>query len=500
MKQDFFHSFSTIETILNSTDDGIILFDVIREEENEVIGLRYNFLNKSAERIIGSSQEVIGKKLTEVHSDYRYNGLFEAYLGVVRTGKNFRTEWYYEADGIRNWFRIVAQPLDNKLLVSFNDITDYKLLIEEKSRNAVLYRSLIRSLPHAYLLLLDKDLNCLIVEGNPLQAFGFEGRIQEGDALTEKMNPIFFNGFSPMLQKALKGEGSKTEIRDGESLYRIHIQPVKDDEGSLFSILILSEDIAIFQKTSNELRNQIYALDSANQSLEQFAYVASHDLQEPLRKIRAFGDRIKAKYEDSLDDTGKDYLSRMQNAAGRMQKLIDDLLKFSRAGRVQNPFEPVRLVDVVKEAISSLEISIEETKAEVIIEELPEVEGDAAMLEQLFQNLISNGIKFRKENEKPRIRIYAEEEPEVTSDSEHSQAYYSIIVEDNGIGFDEKYLDRIFEIFQRLHGRNVYTGTGIGLAICKKIVDSHQGEITARSKPGEGASFIIRLPQKINLF
>lgn len=488
-----------VETILDSADDGIILFAVSRDEQGKIDDFQYNFLNRSAERIIGKSKdEITGRKLLEVFPAHRESGLFDAYARAIDNHKVFRTEWFYEADGLRNWFRILAQPLDDKLLVSFNDITDYKRLIEEQTHSASLYRALIKSLPHAYLIMLDQDLKCILAEGNPLKAFGFDGKIHEGEQLRESLPAQIFDEIYPSLKTALEGEAIRTEVRRGESLFRIHFQPVNERDSQLFSILILSEDIAIFQKTSNELRNQIYALESANESLEQFAYVASHDLQEPLRKIRAFGDRIQAKYRAQLDDTGQDYLSRMQNAAGRMQKLIDDLLKFSRAGRIQRPFEPVPLQQVIEQVVDSLQSVIEERGAEVEVDALPEIIGDEVMLEQLFQNLISNGIKFCPEDKTPHVKIYMDQAAG-SGDGSDTEKFWQILVEDNGIGFDEKYLDRIFEIFQRLHGRHTYSGTGIGLAICKKIVDVHQGQITARSQPGQGATFMIRLPKTSNI-
>jgi light-regulated signal transduction histidine kinase (bacteriophytochrome) len=239
------------------------------------------------------------------------------------------------------------------------------------------------------------------------------------------------------------------------------------------------------------LLEQADKLSRSNAELEQFAYVASHDLQEPLRKIQAFGDRLKTKYDASLGPEGLDYLTRMQNAAARMQILIQDLLSLSRVASNAKPFTSVDLGDVVRTVVSDLEMRIQDAQGRVEIGALPVIFGDRGQMAQLFQNLIGNGLKFRKPGESPVVKIDSQAQTLPSG-----AAGWHISVEDNGIGFDEKYRDRIFQIFQRLHGRNEYEGTGIGLAICRKIVDRHGGSLTANSSPGAGAKFIITLPQQ----
>ena len=233
-------------------------------------------------------------------------------------------------------------------------------------------------------------------------------------------------------------------------------------------------------------------LTRSNEELQQFAFIASHDLQEPLRKITAFGDRLKATCEDALTDKGYDYLQRMQNAAERMQVLIEDLLTLSRITTRAQPFVKVNLARVTQEVLSDLEIRIAQTAARVEIGELPTIEADSLQMRQLLQNLIGNALKFHRKTEPPLIKIYSQ----ILTNKQLSEEYCQITVEDNGIGFNEKYLDRIFNVFQRLHGRTEYEGTGMGLAICRKIVERHQGTITAKSEPGKGASFIVTLKIK----
>ncbi len=248
--------------------------------------------------------------------------------------------------------------------------------------------------------------------------------------------------------------------------------------------------IAVSQaKLLEQETHQREELARSNEELQQFAFIASHDLQEPLRKITAFGDRLKATCQEALTDKGQDYLQRMQNAAERMQVLIEDLLNLSRITTRAQPFIEVNLARVAKEVLSDLEIRIAQTQARIEIGELPTIKADPLQMRQLLQNLISNALKFHLDNEPPIVKIYCHK----FTDQQLNSEYCQIIVEDNGIGFDEKYLDRIFNVFQRLHGRSEYEGTGMGLAICRKIVERHQGSITAKSEPGKGASFIVTI-------
>jgi len=250
--------------------------------------------------------------------------------------------------------------------------------------------------------------------------------------------------------------------------------------------VLIARDIRGRKRTEEELRAFTVKLQQSNRELEDFAYVASHDLQEPLRKIQAFGDRLKARYAEALTSEGIDYLNRMQSAAGRMQSLINDLLVFSRITTKAQPFAPVDLGVIAREVVHDLEVRIHQSGGEVIVGDLPTVDADALQMRQLLQNLVGNGLKFHKPDVPPRVEVSG------NAVNEHVQ----IVVSDNGIGFDEKYAERIFTMFERLHGRAAYEGTGIGLAICRKIAQRHGGDIRAQSSPGEGARFVVTLPVK----
>lgn len=236
-------------------------------------------------------------------------------------------------------------------------------------------------------------------------------------------------------------------------------------------------------------------LQRSNRELEQFAFVASHDLQEPLRKIRAFGDRLKQKFSVELGESGADYVARMQAASGRMSILIDDLLSFSRVTTKQRPFETVDLGKVMQDVMGDLDYALEESGAQVHIDPLPALDADASQIAQVFMNLINNSLKFHAPNLRPIITVTCEINvvPPLTDDE---RPWCCLRFADQGIGFESQYADRVFSLFQRLHGRDEYSGTGIGLALCKKIIERHGGTISAQSTPGEGAIFIIFLPMK----
>ncbi len=266
----------------------------------------------------------------------------------------------------------------------------------------------------------------------------------------------------------------------------VHETLLRGSSGRILGIRTCLLDITERKQAEAALLRRTEELARSNAELEQFAYVASHDLQEPLRKIQAFGDRLVGTCSATLPPQGLDYLKRMRDAAGRMQILINDLLSLSRVATQTRPPAPVDLTQVVRGVLSDLGQRIQETGADVTAGPLPVVSGDRVQLGQVLQNLVANALKFRKPDVAPRVTITA---------TSGDDGFCTIEVADNGIGFDEKYADRIFQIFQRLHGRSEYDGTGIGLAICRKVVERHGGSISAHSTPGVGSTFFIRLPE-----
>jgi signal transduction histidine kinase len=250
----------------------------------------------------------------------------------------------------------------------------------------------------------------------------------------------------------------------------------------------LESEIRARKLAQEQLERVAAQLEASNRELQQFASVASHDLQEPLRKIVVFGDRLKAKFGDQLGEQGGDYIERMMSAAGRMRVLIDDLLEFSRVVTRARPFVPVDLNEVVREVLVDLEVLIESKGAIVDVGELPTIQADPTQLRQVFQNLLSNAMKFQDGGAVPHVAIRAE--PHASG----SLPGWRITVRDNGIGFEQQHAERIFAPFQRLVGRSEFKGSGIGLAIVRRIIERHAGTIAAESSPGQGAVFTMALP------
>ncbi len=281
-------------------------------------------------------------------------------------------------------------------------------------------------------------------------------------------------------------------------IYHMYAYPFKDIDGTP---MILEMGVDITQRINDENKLKLYSkeLEFRNQELQEFAYVASHDLQEPLRKIQTFGSRIRDKYENALDDTGKDYLMRMENAATRMRALITALLGYSRISTRGEKFQKVDLNELIRETLADMEDLIHRKNARLDIDNLPPIDADPNQIHQLFQNIISNGIKFN-DQPSPLIRIHGKilAKDEAPVDSLIARSWCRIFIEDNGIGFNEKYAETIFTPFQRLHNHHQYKGAGIGLAICRKVIERHGGTITVKSTPGTGTTFIITLPEKQN--
>ena len=302
-------------------------------------------------------------------------------------------------------------------------------------------------------------------------------RKQAQRALSERPDP----------QRLRKRTTIKQRLKDGRVIAVMN-EPMPDG-GSIATY----QDITKLERHEEQLVAYTKKLERSNRELQDFAYVASHDLQEPLRKIEAFGDRLSRKYGEIIPDDGKLYIDRMQNAAFRMRRLISDLLGYSRVTTKAKPFEKVDIGKVAEEVISDLQIRIEENQAKVIAEDLPTIDADPTQIRQLIQNLLSNALKFKKPDVDPIVKVEGKIIDFVDDDGRKIETC-RLTIEDNGIGFENQYKEQIFTIFQRLHGRMEYEGTGIGLATVRKIVERHNGTIDADGRPDEGATFIIELP------
>jgi len=270
--------------------------------------------------------------------------------------------------------------------------------------------------------------------------------------------------------------------RDGSEFpVEISLSPLQTPAGMLVTSVV--RDITERKQVQQALQHHAEELERSNAELEQFAYVASHDLQEPLRMITSYSQLLERRYRDRLDGDALEFIDYVVDGAKRMQELINDLLAYSRVGTRGREFESVDVEAVYKRVLGNLQLAIEEQHAEVSHDPLPMVQGDGLQLVQLFQNLIANAIKFHGDAQ-PKVHVSVE--------SGNDEATFC--VHDEGIGIEPQYVERIFQVFQRLHGKGRYPGTGIGLAICKKIVERHGGRIWVESQPGQGSKFYFTLP------
>jgi PAS domain S-box-containing protein len=371
------------------------------------------------------------------------------------------------------------------MIVAWGTIRRHRLPPITAARAA---REILETMADA-LFVLDEGGRIRVVNGAVTALIGYA----ESEILGRSIDTLEWLSGDATISRTL-GELSRSgPIRDQERVFRhkdqgridvsVSISPVSEDNVQNGAVVI-ARDIRARKRADEELRSFTRRLEQSNRELEDFAYVASHDLQEPLRKIQAFGDRLESKYGGGLAPQAVDYIARMRAAAGRMQVLINDLLTFSRVATKAQPFVPVDLDQVAHEVARDLEVRAHDTGGHIIVGTMPVIEADPLQIRQLLQNLAGNALKFHREGVSPVVDIHAEV----------VDGACRITVADNGIGFDDKYAERIFTMFERLHGRGGYEGTGIGLAICRRIAERHKGTIVARSSPGEGSTFIVTLP------
>lgn len=443
------------------------------------------------------------------------NGAAMEYVDVARedvTGDPFwETPWWEESNGdqsaVREWIKQAAagehvefdvdlrrpdgqrytldgvfKPITNdkgeviSISVSGHDITDRKEYERRLNESEQRYRTLIESFPNGTVALVDENLQYVTFGGTPLGDADLTRADLEGALVRDTMPSKLEEVIIPHYTAALDGETSTFKRMVGDRFYQFHFVPVCNEDGDVFAAMGMSQDITTQKERERKL-------EQSNKRLERFAYAASHDLQEPLRMVISYLRLLENHHGDGLDEESQEYLEFAVDGAERMRKMIDGLLKYSRVETQGDPFEPIHLNAVLEDALADLQLRISETEAEVTTDELPSVDGDANQLRQVFQNLLSNAITYSGNNP-----------PDVHIGTDRQEEEWVISVTDEGIGIDPDNHERVFTIFDRLHSREEYEGSGIGLALCERIIERHGGEIWVDSKPGEGSTFSFTLP------
>lgn len=477
---------------------GVVYQRVVRPSGD----IRYTYISDAAKDLFGVSPEEIlsnPQALFDCHGPDYYATFHDRLLAASRTMQLWDVEaTIITRDGTRKFTHAIARPHQeadgsvvwNGVILDQTRIKEAEL--ETAAASTRTRDAIIENIPQAFALY-DPDDRLVTWNSRFLELYPeLADVIAPGTNYETLLRTEIRVGTDPLpeglsFEKHVAGRLEQHQL-SGHVLERrlpngrwILINEHRTSDGG---VVVLHTDIT-------ELKDREAALARSNQELEAFASIASHDLQEPLRKVEAFGDRLKRKYEPELGDDGKLYIDRMQSSVVRMRALINDLLHYSRVTTKGKPFEPVDLTEIVRDVVSDLEVRIEDVMGEVVFEQLPVIDADRTQLRQLFQNLIANALKFHRPDERPRVVIQAEI---IDLGKSINQRCCRIEVADNGIGFEMKYADRIFGIFQRLHSRTEFEGTGIGLATCRKIVERHQGEIGVESVCGGGTSFTIELP------
>ncbi|WP_375802030.1 ATP-binding protein [Salinibacter sp.] len=479
-----------------------------------------------------AAQDILGRPLDEIigsrFDDDIWNGLREDgtplpnidfpfwRAHVERETVQEEVMGIYPPDAPPRWIRVNAQPLFEEdrevpyaVLVSFTDITDERLKEEALQTSRDLLSSVLSSSLDGiivYSAIRDADdsivdFECVMVNPQAEKLIGSAAEDVVGVRLREAMpkqeEKGFFEDYCEVVES---GEPVEREVRyDTDDLDAwFHVMAVKVDDG----VAVTYRDITERKEAARAMAAANAKLERRNRALRDFAYIASHDLQEPLRKVRSFSNLVLEDYGDAVDEAGRHYLERMQDAAERMSQLINDLLTYSRITTRAQPFELIDLETVAQNVCNDLEFQIDDVNGTVEIGDLPSIEADPTQMRQLLQNLVGNGLKFHEPGEPPRVRVQGTLEPAAEELQQDGRLDASctemcrLTVEDNGIGFEESHADRIFTPFKRLHGRDAYEGTGMGLAICRRIVERHGGHITVSSTPEDGTTFTILLPAR----
>ncbi|HVG12446.1 MAG TPA: ATP-binding protein [Flavisolibacter sp.] len=497
-----------LHAIFNGSLSGVYSAEVQRDEEGVVKDLVFLRANDTFFKIFNVvPEQIIGKTLLSI-SDVDSQHQFIRYAQeVMFSGLPLKQELLYEHP--KKWFEFSMVRLNERTIsITVNDITVQKQASLEIERQKNLLDTIMKQSPNGLAITkaIRNESGEMIDASTVLMNEGCE-RIN--GIPNEVMLNNTFGSLSPeMLQSPLfqaakeltTGTSFRTEYFLPQTNKWLELAIAKMDEDHFINVFT---DITAVKDVQLELEQTVEELQRTNKNLEDFAYAASHDLKEPIRKIQFFAERIRAEYGELLDERGSKTFDRLQAAAERMKLLINDLLEYAQVDQGDQGIEEVQLSSVLQAVVDDLELVIQEKGAVVEIGQLPLIMGNPLQLQQLFQNLLGNALKYQKVGVPPQVRITSRLLPGKQMDfpipaDQQKQFFYLFEVTDNGIGFDQKEAERIFNVFTRLHGNTEYKGSGVGLSIVRKVVDHHKGFIKAVSTPGAGATFRVYLPAPVS--
>jgi len=383
--------------------------------------------------------------------------------------------------------RLKTQNLMHKINVELESkvrerTTDLQEMNKSLQLSEQLYRQIARNIPRSAIFVFDNELRYVLAEGNLIGFISLNREHIEGKSIYELFSDVQLKEVEHIYKWTIQGISGSYDFEQNNCSYQINYLPIRSDEGEIIYGMLMVVDITDLKKIQQKLESQATDLKRSNEELERFAYVASHDLQGPLRTISSYLQLLESRYSDKLQGDAKEFINYSVSGAKRMQRLIQDLLNYSRINTRPKAFTEVNLNEVMQVVLKNIESNVEASGAELRVDKLPTVVGDSNQLMQLFQNLIDNAIKFVKDR-KPLVLVNVED---------HKNEWI-FIIRDNGIGIQQEFKEKIFQIFQRLHSETDFPGTGIGLAICKKIAHLHGGDIWFESEPGHGTAFFLSI-------
>ncbi|WP_165871590.1 PAS domain-containing protein [Flaviaesturariibacter flavus] len=496
-----------IANILEASLDGIYALRAVREGDGSITDFEYLFANSNTAQLLQKNTgEIIGASMLTVLPENRDNGFFDLFCTLLRTGETTQGETHFVAQNINSWYRYAIVPLDkDTLVVSTEDITEKKqaaLHIEEQrnlldsilknSSNGISVSRVYRDDGGEVI-----DARTIMANDAAVRFIGLPKEIYLTKTATEiephiKTSPYF----RQCVQTLETGEAFLTQYLMESTDKWLELTVSKLDQDHLIHVF---SDVTPIKQAQLRLERSLEDLKRTNKDLEQFAYAASHDLKEPVRKIHFFSQRLKDSLGDRILDSERKYFERMESASIRMKTLIDDLLSYSQVGQRAPAEDTVDMNELMQQVLTDLDLEIEQRGATIIIPELFTITGHHRQLQQAFQNIFSNALKYSLPGKHPVItlecsRIKGQNTGLQLTEEEKARDFHLLAVTDNGIGFNQADAERIFNVFTRLHGASEYIGTGVGLSIVRRVIENHHGFIWAESQPGQGATFKVLLP------